>query len=261
MCPLFHSRLLLVMLGPFLLLASCVSQRRLPYLQSKEYSRTTPVAADNERKVYCIQPNDVLSIRVQSVQPELNDLFNITDTRSVFGGDPGTLFLTGYSVAEDGQINLPTVGKMKVVGLTIDEVQALVQQRVGGFVRGANVLVKLLSFKLTILGEVRNPGRYFVYNGQASVLEGLSLAGDLTEYGNRQNIKLIRQTTKGSEVVLLDLTDAGLLHSSYYYLLPNDVLYVEPLKARANRANANNLGLVFAGISAVVLLLSYLKVQ
>jgi polysaccharide export outer membrane protein len=257
----FPSPLLLVVMVPLLLLNACVAPRNLPYLQDKAYSITTPVAVDNVRAMYCIQPNDVLSIRVQSVQPELNDIFNIADTRSVYGSDPGTLFLTGYSVAEDGHISLPTVGKVKVVGLTVDEVQATVQQRIGGFVRGANVMVKLLNFKVTVLGEVRNPGRYFVYNGQANVLEGLGLAGDLTTFGNRHNVKLIRQTATGSEVVLLDLTDPGLLRSRYYYLLPNDALYVEPLKARTSRDNVNNLGLVFAGISALVLLLNYVKLQ
>jgi polysaccharide export outer membrane protein len=239
----------------------CISQRQLPYLQSTSYSLVQPQETEAARPVYHIQPSDVLSIRVQSVQPELNDLFNISDTRSLAASDPSSLYLNGYSVGADGQISLPTVGKLQVGGLSVEQVQALVQQRVTSFASGANVLVKLISFKLTVLGEVRTPGRYFVYNGQANVLEALGLAGDLTEYGNRQNIKLIRQTPKGSEVVLLDLTDPALLRSPYYYLLPNDALYVEPLKARTSRANANNLGIVFAGISAIVLLLSYIRLN
>ncbi|TGE29991.1 polysaccharide export protein [Hymenobacter metallicola] len=232
----------------------------MPYLQGKEYSTKTPVNVANERLIYRIQSSDVLSIRVQSVQPALNEIFNITDSRAVFSGDPSNLFLAGYSVDEAGNINLPTVGKVKVEGLTLDQAQTLVQQQVGKYVRDVNVLVKLLSFKVTVLGEVRNPGRYFIYNAQATLLEGLGLAGDLTEFGNRQNVKLIRQTASGSEVVLLDLTDPELLKSKYYYLLPNDALYVEPLKARTTRGNANNLGLVFAGVSSLVLILSYLKV-
>lgn len=254
-------RHLVLLLLPLLLgLGSCVSQRKLPYLQGTNYSARTPVLVDNVRQQYRIQPGDVLSIRVQSVQPQLNDMFNTVDARAVFNGDPGNLYLTGYSVDEAGTINLPTVGRVKVQGLTVEEAQTLVQQQVGTYISKANVLVKLLSFKVTVLGEVRVPGRYFVYNAQCTVLEGLGLAGDLTEFGNRQNIKLIRQTAKGSEVVLLDLTDPALLTSPYFYLLPNDALYVEPLKARTDRGNANNLALVFAGISAVVLVLNYLKI-
>lgn len=251
----------LVVWGMCMVMTGCVEQRRLPYLQGRAYSGTSPVAVPNDRPRYRVQASDVLSVRVQSVQPEFNDLFNTSDARGMLNSDPGVLFLSGYSVTETGDITLPTVGKLKVVGLTVEEVQALVQQHVATYVKGANVVVKLLSFKVTVLGEVRSPGRYYVYNAQATVLEGLGLAGDLTEFGNRQNVKLVRQTPTGSEVVLLDLTDANLLHSPYYYLLPNDALYVEPLKARASRANANNLGLVFSAVSAIVLLLSYIRTQ
>ena len=253
-------RFLLLLLPLLAGLGSCVSQKNLPYLQGGNYNTRTPVAVENVRQQYRIQPGDVLSIRVQSVQPQLNDMFNTVDTRAVFNGDPGNLYLTGYSVDEAGAINLPTVGVVKVQGLMVEEAQALVQKQIGRFVSNANVLVKLLSFKVTVLGEVRAPGRYFVYNAQCTVLEGLGLAGDLTEFGNRRNVKLIRQSAKGSEVVLLDLTDPALLSSPYFYLLPNDALYVEPMTARTARGNANNLALVFAGISSVVLILSYLKV-
>ncbi|GAA3926359.1 polysaccharide biosynthesis/export family protein [Hymenobacter algoricola] len=257
---LFHRFYLSALLLATGWLSGCVAQRTLPYLQGADYSVTTPVAVPNERLLYRMQPGDVLSIRVQSVQPVLNDMFNITDTRTIAaGGDPSNLFLSGYSVDATGHINLPTVGRVKVEGLTVEDAQEQIQQQVGKFVRDANVLVKLLSFKITVLGEVRNPGRYYIYNTQATLLEGLGLAGDLTEFGNRQNVKLIRQTPTGSEVMLLNLTDPNLLRSRYYYLLPNDALYVEPIAARANRANANNLGIVFAGISAVVLVLNYVK--
>jgi polysaccharide biosynthesis/export protein len=240
-------------------LGSCVSQQQLPYLQGKDYSTRAAVQVDNERQVYRLQPGDVLSIRVQSVQPALSDLFSVTSGQNIQSGDPGNIFASGYSVDDTGSITLPTAGRLKVAGLTVEETQQLIQKEVGRFMRDANVLVKLTSFKLTILGEVRSPGRYFVYNSQATVLEALGLAGDIGEFGNRTNIKLIRQTPKGSEVVLLDLTDPNLLRSKYYYLLPNDALYVEPLRARTNRGNANNLGLVFGGLSTIILLLSYIR--
>ena len=248
----------LLLLG---VLGSCVVQQQLPYLQGKKYSTRAAVQVDNQRQAYHLQPGDVLSIRVQSVQPTLNDMFSVTSGQNIQNGDPGSLFVSGYSVDEAGTITLPTAGRLKVGGLSVEETQLLVQKEVARFMREANVVVKLTSFKLTILGEVRAPGRYFVYNSQATVLEGLGLAGDLTEFGSRTNVKLIRQTPKGSEVVLLDLTDPGLLHSKYYYLLPNDALYVEPMKARTARGNANNLGLVFSGLSTIILLLSFIKLR
>lgn len=248
----------IVLLVP-ILLGACVAQQRLPYLQGKDYSTRAAVQVDNQRQEYRLQTGDVLSIKVQSVQPALNDMFNVTSGQYIQNGDPGNLFVSGYSVDEAGSIILPTVGRLKVGGLTVEETQLLVQKEVARFMREANVVVKLTSFKLTILGEVRAPGRYFVYNSQATVLEALGMAGDLTEFGSRTNVKLIRQTLKGSEVVLLDLTDPELLRSKYYYLLPNDALYVEPMKARTARGNANNLGLVFGGLSTIILLLSFIK--
>ena len=247
-----------VLLVP-MLLGACVAQQQLPYLQGKDYSTRAAVQVDNQRQAYRLQTGDVLSIKVQSVQPALNDMFNVTSGQYIQNGDPGNLFASGYSVDEAGSITLPTVGRLKVGGLTVEETQLLVQKEVARFMREANVVVKLTSFKLTILGEVRAPGRYFVYNSQATVLEALGMAGDLTEFGSRTNVKLIRQTLKGSEVVLLDLTDPELLRSKYYYLLPNDALYVEPMKARTARGNANNLGLVFGGLSTIILLLSFIK--
>ena len=256
------SRLRFALLSILLLgLAGCVTQRKLPYLQGLGYSTNSPVNVNNIRPAYLLQPGDVLSIRVQSVQPALSDIFNVPGPQVMTSGDPSTLYLTGYPVDDTGAISLPTVGRLKVQGLSLEDTQKLVQQKVAAYVRDANVLVKLLSFKVTVLGEVRQPGRYFIYNPQATVLEALGMAGDLTEFGNRENIKLIRQTSKGSEVVLLNLTDAKLLESPYYYLLPNDALYVEPLPARTARGNANNLGLVFAGVSAIVLLVSYLNLK
>jgi polysaccharide export outer membrane protein len=249
---------LFVLAGLLLGLGGCVTQSKLPYLQTGSYSTQKPLQTENMRPVYKLQAGDVLSIRVQSVQPVLSDIFNVPGPQTITSSDPGTLYLTGYAVDDTGSINLPTVGRVKVQGLSMEEAQAFLQQKVAAYVRDANVLVKLLSFKITVLGEVRSPGRYFIYNPQATVFEALGMAGDLTEFGNRENIKLIRQTPKGSEVVLINLTDANLLKSPYYYLLPNDALYVEPLKARTSRGNATNLGIVFAGISAVVLLLSYI---
>lgn len=254
---LYRLRFLSLSLLLLTLMAGCVSQKNLPYLQGRSYSTKTPVSIENTPPSYLLQSGDVLSIKVQSSQPGLSDLFNLTGTQAAFSGDPGVLYLTGYPVDEDGNITLPTVGKVKVTGLSVEKSQVTIQQQVNRYVRDANVLVKLLSFKITILGEVRTPGRYFVYNPQATVLEALGLAGDLTEFGNRQNVKLVRQTAKGSTVVLLDLTDPALLSSPYFYLLPNDALYVEPMKARTDRGNATNLGIIFSGISAVVLLLNF----
>jgi polysaccharide export outer membrane protein len=242
------------------LATSCVSNKDLVYLQNSKFSEETPTSIATENFVYKIQPNDVLSVKVQSIQPEITNIFNITSNPNIIGNsDPGNLFLSGYSVDEKGFINLPTVGPVKVTGLTVNEAQRNIQREIDLYIKNANVIVKLTSFRITVLGEVRRPGQYYVFNGKASVLEGLAMAGDLAQSGNRHHVKLIRQTPGGSEVVLLDLTDSDLMRSKYYYLLPNDAIYVEPLEAYTKRNNLTLLGVVFSGITTTILVLQYFR--
>jgi polysaccharide export outer membrane protein len=236
-------------------LASCVSTKDISYLQDSDYSKTQAKAITNERPEYKLAINDVLNITVQSAQPELTQVFNLNSGQGTFiNGDPGSQYINGYVVDAGGNITLPTAGRLPVRGLTVSEAQRAIQTAVNNYVRGATASVKLVSFKITVLGEVRNPGYFYVQNPQATLLEALGLAGDLTPLGNRRNVKLVRQTASGSEVVLLDLTRPNLLSSPYYYLQPNDALYVEPEAALTQRANVNNLSIIFAGLTTVAVI-------
>lgn len=240
------------------LATACVSTRDITYLQGQYSEEPTPVT--NKFSEYRIAANDVLYIRVQSPQPELTKVFDLQDNALIANqSDPGSLYINGYLIDETGHIIVPTVGKLQVRGLTVPAAQALVQQAVANYVRNATVVVRLVSFRVTVLGEVRTPGRYTVFNDRATVLEALGLAGDLTPLGNRRNVKLIRQTKDGSEVILLDLTKPELLGSPYYHLLPNDALYVEPVKALTQRGNSVNLALLFSGLGTAALLYNIFK--
>jgi polysaccharide export outer membrane protein len=154
------------------------------------------------------------------------------------------------------------VGKVHVKGLTVAEATELCQKRIGNFLKEATVSVKLVSFKITVLGSVNRPGYTFVQNPRCNILEGLGLGGDLTPVANRKRIKLFRQTTQGTEVVLLDLTSPDLLRSPYFYLQPNDVLYVEPLSGQTTRQNYTPVTVVLgiiSGIATVILLYYTIK--
>lgn len=253
----------LLMLIAFL--SSCYSTKNLNYIQSEEFSTSKVTAFHNKRIVYEIQPNDILSIRVQSLDPTQSAFFNIDP----LGGNVGSggtnqnasLFLSSYSVDEKGYINLPIVGQLKVSSLTIDEIQRLIQQEISKYLLDAIVLVKLVSFKVSVLGDVNNPGTYFIYNTKATIFEALSLAGDLTLTANRTNIKLIRQIEDSGYVIVLDLTDPKIMESPYYYLLPNDIIYVEIASQQTTRSNLPILTTAFAGISTVILLLNFLNNQ
>jgi polysaccharide export outer membrane protein len=260
-------KILLLALCMALLCSSCYYNERLVYLQGKQFSKTNMTAFKPERPIYHLQPNDVLSVKVKSSTESegpggISSVFNVSPTTtSTFFTNPGTLYLEGYSIDTEGKITLPIVGTLQVKSLTLEEVQNLVQTSINKYLNNATVLVKLLSYKITVLGEVRNPGYYYAFNNQVTVFEALGLAGDLTITGNRKNVKLIRQVPGGNEVALLDLTDANLLKSSYFYLMPNDVLYVEPLQARTRRSNLDVVTVAFSAITTAVLVLTYVNNQ
>lgn len=241
-------------------LSSCYYTKKMVYLQDKDFSENQARLIQNKKGQYRIQPNDVLSVKVKSATDvDISDIFNITPAPGSMYLSPGNLYMEGYSVDEKGQITLPILGSIIVKDLTLEEVQQTIQNNAKKYLNNATVIVKLVSFKITVLGEVKNPGYHYVFNNQATLLEGLGLAGDLTQYGNRENIKLIRQQEKESKVILLDLTDSDLLKSEYYYLMPNDVLYVEPFQANTKRVNLDLLGLVFSAITTAILILNYIE--
>ncbi len=243
-----------------LLASSCVSKKELVYLQNPNFKPYVPTEIQTRFSAYQLQSNDVLSIKVLSVDPDMSNIFNIVNPNNAFGvSEPGSMYLSGYTIDNEGFINLPTVGKLKVEGLTTSQTQELIQTNLNRYIMDATVVVKLLSFKISVLGEVRNPGYFYIYNEKANLLEGLSLAGDLTQGANRGSIKLIRQKEGKSEVVLLDLKDPNLVQSQYYYLMPNDVIYVEPLETELKRSNLVVVNAVLGVISTGALLYNLFK--
>lgn len=234
-------------------LFSCVSRKELVYFQDNSFSTDYPTQIKNRRPDYRIQPNDVLNVTIQNPDNETSAFFNYGNQEGARGyGSESLLYLMGFNVDKDGFISIPLIGKVKVQNLTVEECQQIIQQEANKYILNSSVDVKLVSFKIAILGEVNNPGYYYIYNGQATILEGLSLAGDLNQFANRNNIKLIRQTDDGVEVTLLDLTSSDLMKSKYYYLLPNDQIYVEPSISGIRRTNTQPLGVIFGGLGVLI---------
>lgn len=229
-------------------------------MQNEKLKESTPTLFNTSYQEYELQPNDVLSVKVLSVQPELTEQFNIINPNNAFGiSGPSSLYLSGYSIDKNGNIRLPILGEVKVAGLTPNQAEEKIQRDLDRYINDATVVLKLISFKISVLGEVRNPGYFYVYNEQANLFEGLGMAGDLTQAASRENIKLIRQTPGGSEVVLLDLKDPDIVQSPYYYLKPNDVLYVEPRKTQIKRDNLVVVSAILGVISTAALLLNFVK--
>ncbi len=241
-----------------LLSTSCYTVKKVNYIQSKENVLGLP----NNPVDYLVQPNDILNIRVQSLDPEQSAFFNIDASRGSGTGiqvNDASLFLSGYSVNDDGIINLPIVGQIKVVGLTVEQIRIMVQREINKYLVDAIALVKLTSYRITVLGEVKNPGTVYIYNTQATIFEALSRAGDANLGANRKNIRLIRQIDGKSYVIKLDLTNPKFIESPYYFLLPNDAIYVETSRAALFRDNLVLLTTLFAAISAGLLILNFIQ--
>lgn len=248
------NRLVLFLL--ILALGSCYTTENVNYLQSNKQRLVVPV----NHLEYAVQPNDVLNIQVQSRDPEQSDFFNLAAIQNRnMEANPASLFLTGYTVNQKGMINLAIVGELKVSDLTVEEIRELVQKEIDNYLLNATVSVKLTSFKVSVLGDVKNPGTNYVYNTQANIFEVLSAAGDLNITAKRQNVKLIRQQGETSIVVNLDLTNPSIIKSPYYFLHPNDVIYVEPSRRANAGSNLPLVSVILSAISTGVLILSFVS--
>ena len=141
----------------------------------------------------------------------------------------------------------------------MEEIISLIRQRSNQFLKDATVVVKLVSFKVSVIGEVNRPGSYNNYNSQLTVLEVISLAGDITDYGNRKSVLVLRPVTGGTKSFRLDLTDRQILTSDGFYLLPNDIVYVEPIKSKTFRINIPTISLFLTSVSTLILVLNYIN--
>jgi polysaccharide export outer membrane protein len=160
-----------------------------------------------------------------------------------------------YLVDNDGNIDFPVLGKIKVADMTKNQVEAYLKDQLRPYLKEEPLInVRMVNYKISVLGEVNRPNSYTITNEKVNVLEALALAGDLTIYGKRDNVKLMRESVDGKrEVVILDLTDKNLINSPYFYLQQNDVLYVEPNKTRMRNSKYSALtGQILTGVTAAV---------
>lgn len=213
--------------------ASCVPQKKMLYLKEAE------MAAENLSKEYVndrsinykLQPGDNLYIHVINTIDERSAASINGDVRGYLSSD-ANIYLQTTTIDKDGCVEMPLVGKIEVKNLTVDEAKDRLQMAINTYINGSMLVVKLASFNLTLLGEVSRPGMYKVYQSQINLFEAVSLAGNMTNFAKKSEVKIIRQTDNGSEIITVDMGKADILSSPYYYLKPNDIVYVEPLKIK-----------------------------
>ena len=245
------------------LLSSCGTTKQIAYLQNSD-----SIDFAQSRFLYDarIMPKDQITISVNTTTPEASVPFNLllqnayTQGRTVASGGQ---MLMPYLVDNDGFINFPIVGKLKVGGLTKAEAEQLVTEKIRPYMAESEnpvVTVTMASYSVSVLGEVNHPGTFQVSREKITILEALAQAGDLTIYGVRDRVKLIREDATGKKSIkTLNLCDANIINSPYYYLQQNDVVYVEPNKIKAQNSKVGQTTtLWFSATSILVSLTSLL---
>ena len=245
----------LVIMTIMLLLGSCKSAKQVAYFQNID---SISLAASRGLYDARIMPKDLLTITVISSDPDASKPFNLSVSSTLsadgkIGGSTGSLLQ--YLVDNDGNISFPVIGTVHVAGLTKNECQDLIRDKVKPYLSATEnpvVTVRMSSFRVTVAGEVTNPSVVSVPTEKMSVLEALAQAGDLTIYGRRDNVLLIREEANGQkEAHRLNLNDANIINSPYYYVQQNDYIYVEPNNVKAKNSDigqSTTLWFSFIGI-------------
>lgn len=251
-----------LLLIALLVATSCTSYKNVPYLQNSDKVDMDRMVALYDARV---QPKDMLTITVSSAEDaEAAVPFNLvvaTPQTTLMRNLTTQPTLQTYLVDNDGCIEFPTLGRIMIGGKTKTEVETLIKNSLKHhFTSDPIVNVRMVNYKISVLGEVARPNSYTISNEKVNVFEALALAGDLTIYGKRDGVKLIRESSDGKKVIIpLDLNDANIIYSPYYYLQQNDVLYVEPNKAKAQNSDVGSMtSLWFSATSILISLVSLL---
>lgn len=214
------------------LLSSCVAQRNVEYLQ--DVNETIKSFTETEFPDYKLKANDELYIQINSLDEEAANVFSSSRQQSAYFGSiqPYGASLLSYSVDKEGYLLLPVIGKILVRDKTLSDVNLIIKDSLTHVLNQPVVSVKLVNRYVTVLGEVLNPGHFSYAQEKLSVYDAIGLAGDMTEYGNRNRVLLIRNENGENLRINLDLTKSEMLVSNYYYLRPNDMIYIKPLRKK-----------------------------
>jgi polysaccharide biosynthesis/export protein len=237
---------------------SCITYNKLSYLQHDAS------AADSIRTIqpkdYRIQLYDNVYIKVSTPDPQWSEMFNTLRTSEANSSlSEQSADLISYSVNNEGYIYIPFVGKYEAAGKTLLVVKNELEQLLKAYVTDASVTVKMVNNYVSILGEVKSPGKYPIYKERLTIFQALAMAGDLAEYSNRNKIQVIRQVDSITVVKEYSLTDRKIISSEFYYVMPNDVIYSEPMKGKFFQMNAFPYGVILTSVTTFILFLNVLK--
>ncbi|KGN75145.1 hypothetical protein HQ47_02000 [Porphyromonas macacae] len=247
-----------------LMLPSCGSVKDLAYLQVKEEQEILKIAGQEKSFDSRIKSKDILTVSIGALDKTAVEAFNIPNTYISSNGYTNGTGYPSYIVDNDGNINLPVIGTVNVLGKTEKQVEELIKTiLLKNYINEmVSVNVRIINYQISVLGEVNRPGRYNVDNGKINIFQALSQAGDLTIYGDRKQVKLLRESDGGEKLVItLDLNDVDILKSPYFYLQQGDVLYVQPNKARAQSSGISSGTTIWFSVVSVLTSIATLLVS
>lgn len=240
---LFPSRFLFFLSFLTIFLLQACSVKKIVYFNDLPIDSVRMLREASRFQEPVIQQDDILSVTIQTIDPSsaavANQSLAVQAVGASSASNVGNQLVSGYLVDKDGFLHLTLLGKVAVKGLTTYEAREKITTLARQYYKDPTVLVRFANFKVTVLGEVMRPAAYSMPNEKVTVLDALGLAGDLTIYGRRENVLLVRDLDGQKELVRLNLNDSKLFSSPYFYLKQNDVLYVEPGKAKASTNNAS----------------------
>lgn len=239
-----------------LFLVSCVPSRDLIYLQQDGKNEASQPVNPVALKPYRLQVNDILYISIRAIDPSIVEMFNSASQQNI--QSENTLYFNGYTVDDHGNIRMPILEEVNVIGLTLEEARQKIEKRLleEFFTKEAHlyVTVKLAGFRYTINGEVGHPGTITLMQEKVNIMEAVANAGDITVTGDRKNVVVIRQLPHGTEMHTIDLTDVKAMQSPFYYLQPNDYIYVKPLPQKSWGTGTTGIQSITTVISVLTLI-------
>ena len=237
-----------------ILILSSSCNRKMRYIYKEDHKQDSIISYNISSEPYRLKSNDVLHIKITTIDPSINELFRIDEqtndlNRNVNGGN---FYLTGFNVNDTGFVKVPILGTLNAKGKTVQEFRSLVTSKTHEYLKDAIVNVKLVSFKISFLGEVQEKGPIFIYQDNIDILEAVARAGGITEYGNMREVTVIRKENDKRLVYKLDLTERELLRSNKFYLYPDDMIIVDPVKAKMARINLQDYMFFFSAVTTAL---------
>ena len=210
-----------------ILLSACVPHKKIAYFQDLQNDSTITSFVD--KHISTVETSDLLSITIASLSEDANKLFELQT-----GNEDPNYASNTYLVREDSTIQIPVLGKLNVAGKATGQVAEEVMAALEPYLKDPTVVVRIVNYRITLMGEVANPGVYHIPNEKVSILEAIGMAGDLTIYGKREQVKIIRSSGGEHQVFFVDLTSKSVFSSPNYFLQNNDIVYVEPSKGKTS---------------------------